>query len=98
MAGTGQGWETIRREWDLPRYFAMMAYWEEFPPAHLQLRRIAQFLGVRLEAPKAVEQAAGQAEENSPQAVEQALGAMPTMRLPKILTPEEYLAQRKASS
>ena len=36
----------------LPRVKALAAYWAVFPPAHLQLRRLAGALGLKSEQPR----------------------------------------------
>lgn len=44
MAATGQGWEQIREEWDLPRLEAWNKYCTEHPPVHLL---VAAYLGYK---------------------------------------------------
>lgn len=47
MSGTGWTWQHVRLECDLPTYFALCDWWREVPPAAIQLRRIASFLGLK---------------------------------------------------
>jgi hypothetical protein len=44
VASTGQGWEQIRAEWDLPRLMAWNKYTAEHPPLHLM---VTAYLGVK---------------------------------------------------
>lgn len=50
MSNTGWTWQHVRHECDLPTYFALCDWWHEVPPPAVQLRRIAQFLGLKAEA------------------------------------------------
>lgn len=36
---------------DIPIYLAMCKFWREVPPAAVQLRRIASYLGLKVEPP-----------------------------------------------
>lgn len=47
VSGTGWTWQHVRHECDLPTYFALRDLWREVPPAAVQLRRIASFLGLK---------------------------------------------------
>lgn len=64
---------------------ALTAYWDTTPPAHIQLYRIAAYLGA---VPKP--EVKQQPEQQAHALMEQ----FPTAVMPKILTPEEYLEQR----
>lgn len=44
MACTGQGWEQIRNEWDIPRLMAWNRYAADHPPLHLM---VAAYLGIK---------------------------------------------------
>lgn len=44
MASTGQGWEQIRAEWDIPRIAAWNKYAADNPPVHLM---VAAYLGIK---------------------------------------------------
>ncbi len=46
MSNTGWTWQHVRSDCDLPTYFALCDWWHEVPPPAVQLRRIAQFLGL----------------------------------------------------
>ncbi len=46
MTGTGWTWQHVRHECDLPTYFALCKAWHDVPPPAVQLRRIAQYLGL----------------------------------------------------
>lgn len=46
MTGTGWTWQHVRHQCDLPTYFALCKTWHDVPPPAVQLRRIAQFLGL----------------------------------------------------
>ena len=50
MSGTGWTWQHVQHHCDLPIYFALCEWWQEVPPAAIQLRRIAQFLGLKQDA------------------------------------------------
>ena len=50
MSNTGWTWQHVRHECDLPTYFALCDWWHEVPPPAVQLRRIAQFLGLQPDA------------------------------------------------
>ncbi len=50
MSGTGWAWQHARHHCDLPTYFALCEAWQEVPPPAVQLRRIAQFLGLPTDA------------------------------------------------
>ncbi|HCY17178.1 MAG TPA: hypothetical protein DHV21_14590 [Curvibacter sp.] len=47
MSGTGWTWQHVRHHCDLPTYFALCDWWREVPPPAIQLRRIAQYLGLK---------------------------------------------------
>ena len=47
MSNTGWTWQHVRSECDLPTYFALCDWWHEVPPPAVQLRRIAQVLGIK---------------------------------------------------
>lgn len=47
MSNTGWTWQEVRSDCDLPTYFALCDWWHEVPPPAVQLRRIAQFLGLQ---------------------------------------------------
>lgn len=47
MSNTGWTWQHVRSECDLPTYFALCDWWHEVPPPAVQLRRIAQFVGLQ---------------------------------------------------
>lgn len=47
MSGTGWTWQDVQHHCDLPTYFALCDWWREVPPPAIQLRRIAQFLGIK---------------------------------------------------
>ncbi|MFZ3141146.1 hypothetical protein [Polaromonas sp.] len=47
MSGTGWTWQHVQQHCDLPQYFALCDWWREVPPPAVQLRRIAQFLGLK---------------------------------------------------
>jgi hypothetical protein len=47
VSNTGWTWQHVRLECDLPTYFALCDLWHEVPPPAVQLRRIAQFLGLQ---------------------------------------------------
>lgn len=44
MAATGQGWEQIRSEWDIPRTEAWNRYTADHPPLNLM---VAAYLGIK---------------------------------------------------
>lgn len=68
--------------------------WDESPPAHLQLARIAAMLGAATGA-KAPTAGRGGAARPPPTSDElAALDALPTAPVTKYLTPDEYLARR----
>lgn len=50
MSGTGWTWQHVQHHCDLPQYMALCAWWQDVPPAAIQLRRIAQFLGIKQNA------------------------------------------------
>lgn len=47
MTGTGWTWQHVQQNCDLPMYLALCEWWREVPTAAIQLRRIAQFLGLK---------------------------------------------------
>lgn len=47
MSNTGWTWQHVRHQCDLPTYFALCEWWGEVPPPAVQLRRIAQYLGLQ---------------------------------------------------
>lgn len=47
MSNTGWTWQHVRSDCDLPTYFALCDWWHEVPPPAVQLRRLAQFLGLQ---------------------------------------------------
>ncbi len=46
MSGTGWTWQHVRHQCDLPTYFALCKAWHEVPNPAVQLRRIAQYIGL----------------------------------------------------
>ncbi|MDP3650525.1 MAG: hypothetical protein Q8R67_02470 [Rhodoferax sp.] len=50
MSGTGWTWQHAQHHCDLPTYVALCEWWQEVPPAAIQLRRIAQYLGIKQDA------------------------------------------------
>jgi hypothetical protein len=63
VSGTGWAWQHARHECDLPTYFALCKLWQDVPPPAVQLRRIAQYLGL---VPKASPGAARMAPTTQP--------------------------------
>lgn len=59
MSGTGWTWQHARHHCDLPTYFALCEWWREVPPPAVQLRRIAQFLGLKENAQPGTQRMAG---------------------------------------
>jgi hypothetical protein len=47
VSNTGWTWQHVRSDCDLPTYFALCDWWHEVPPPSVQLRRIAQYLGLQ---------------------------------------------------
>jgi len=50
VSGTGWTWQHAQHHCDLPMYFALCDWWREVPPAAIQLRRIASFIGLKPDA------------------------------------------------
>lgn len=50
MSNTGWTWQHVRHECDLPTYVSLCDWWQEVPPPAIQLRRIAQFIGLQAES------------------------------------------------
>jgi hypothetical protein len=50
VSGTGWTWQHVMQHCDLPIYFALCDWWHAVPPPAVQLRRIAQFLGIKDQA------------------------------------------------
>lgn len=81
----------MRNHVDLPRLEALNRQWRDFPPLAVQLRRLSQYFGMK---PDASENApASDSEKQAEQSMQ--LAEMFEVRpMPKIMSQEEYLAQR----
>lgn len=79
MSGTGWTWQHVQHHCDLPTYLAMCRWWREVPPAAVQLRRIASFLGLKENAQPGAPRMAASAQPSSPQdiASQAAMAGMP---------------------
>lgn len=66
MSNTGWTWQHVRSDCDLPTYFALCDWWHEVPPPAVQLRRIAQYLGLQAGADPATPRMASTATNNEP--------------------------------
>lgn len=89
MSGTGWTWQHVRLECDLPTYFALCEWWREVPPAAIQLRRIASFLGLKpggeLAAPRMASPTSATATPTTPSSAQDvagmaALAGMPVLQ------------------
>lgn len=68
---------------DLPMYFSLCDWWKDVPPAAVQLRRIASFIGIKPDAqPSAKRMASGAAKPSTPNdvAFEAAQAGMPVFQ------------------
>lgn len=83
----------MRNHVDLPRLEALNRQWRDFPPLQVQMRRLAFYFGLQKETVDAVAspEKTSQEETNLQLAEIFDFGVMP-----KIMTQEEYLAQREA--
>lgn len=80
MSGTGWTWQHVQHHCDLPQYFALCDWWREVPPPAIQLRRIAQFLGLKADAQPGTARmaaAAGPASSDQEVAMAAALAGIP---------------------
>ncbi len=59
ITATGWTWEYIDQRMTMPRYFKLMGYWMNHPPAHLTLRAIIHAFGGEKESTPAKVQARG---------------------------------------
>lgn len=66
MSNTGWTWQHVRSDCDLPTYFALCDWWHEVPPPAVQLRRIAQFLGLQAGADPATPRMASSTTPTAP--------------------------------
>ncbi len=66
MSNTGWTWQHVRSECDLPTYFALCDWWHDVPPPAVQLRRIAQFIGLQADASPATPRMASNGQQASP--------------------------------
>lgn len=90
VSATGWTWDYCEWQVDIPRLAALNRNWRRFPPPAIQLTRIAARLGIDTQpAP-----AAAMTESDNQQA-SMLMEMFPSGELPKILTPEEYLEQKK---
>lgn len=82
MSNTGWTWQHVRHQCDLPTYFALCEWWGEVPPPAVQLRRIAQYLGLQAGADPATRRMATPATPSSQQdiAMAAAMAGMPAMQ------------------
>lgn len=49
MSGTGWHWDHVMNHCDVPMYLSMCRFWRDVPPAAVQLRRIASYIGLKPE-------------------------------------------------
>lgn len=75
----------------MPRLKALSAYWDSSPPQHIQLARIAAFLGIKTGKNE-------DAQETPDGQITELMQTFPTGELPKVMTPEEYLAKMESQA
>ncbi len=97
MTLTGWTWRDIDLQMTLPRLSALQSVWQSLPPVAMQLLGIGQVLGMKREPATAANATSGQAIEPNGEA-QALLSSLPTARMPKIMSPEEYLRRRAAGN
>jgi hypothetical protein len=75
--------------------YALYVTWNDTPPAHLQLARIASFLGAAtgVKPPRTAGKPTGQQTMTADD--EAFLAGLPVRPMPKVMSRDEYLAQRE---
>jgi hypothetical protein len=79
----------VRNHVDLPRLEAMNRQWRDFPPLQVQMRRLAMYFGLQKDEVVAASPTESQEEQNL-----QLTEMFEFRPMPKIMSQEEYLAQR----
>lgn len=80
MTNTGWTWHYVLNHCDLPTYQALSAWWEAVPPVPMQLRRIAQYLGLPSDTPASASRATPPASSPEDAMQAAAMAGLPVMQ------------------
>ena len=90
IRATGWSWEYVDQHMTLPRLDAFLEDWRQTPAIE---SLAAWYMGYK---PSGKGNANAEPTPSDIAEMAELVESLPTMRLPKILTPEEYLAQKAA--